>query len=58
MATIQFRIDEKTKKAVQKILKRIGLNMSSAIKVYFQQIIIHKGIPFRFVSKKWTRKKT
>ena len=50
MTTIQVRIDEKTKKQAQKILNDIGLDMSSAIKMYFKQITIKKGIPFRVVT--------
>lgn len=46
MATIQVRIDPKTKKEAQKVLDKVGLDMSSAIKVYFNQIVISQGIPF------------
>jgi DNA-damage-inducible protein J len=46
MATIQVRIDPKTKKEAQKVLDKVGLDMSSAIKVYFSQIVISQGIPF------------
>ncbi len=46
MATIQVRIDPKTKKAAQKVLDQVGMDMSSAIKVYFNQIVISQGIPF------------
>ena len=50
MAYIQVRIDDKTKKQVQKILGKLGLDMSSAIKIYFQQIIMKKGIPFTVIT--------
>lgn len=50
MATIQVRIDPKTKKAAQKVLDKVGLDMSSAIKVYFSQIVISQGIPFRILT--------
>ena len=46
MSTIQIRIDEKTKKSAKKILDKIGMDMSSAIKVFFRQIVITKSIPF------------
>lgn len=46
---IQIRIDDKTKKDAQKILDDLGLDLSSAIKVYLKQIIIHKGVPLRIV---------
>jgi len=50
MATIQLRIDESTKKAVKKTLDKIGLDLSSAIKIYLMQIVIKKGIPFPLVT--------
>lgn len=50
MTTIQIRIDEKTKKVAQKILNNLGFDMSSAVKAYFRQIILKKGIPFRIIT--------
>ncbi len=46
MTTIQIRTDEKTKKAVQKILKKLGLDLSTAINMYLAQIVKYQGIPF------------
>ena len=45
MTTIQLRIDEETKNSAKKILDKLGIDMSSAIKVYLKQIVIKKGIP-------------
>jgi DNA-damage-inducible protein J len=50
MSTIQIRIDPKTKIAAKKILDKLGLDMSSAIKVYLMQIIISEGIPFSLLT--------
>jgi DNA-damage-inducible protein J len=47
MSTLQVRIDKKTKKTAKKILDSIGLDMSSAVKIYFRQIVIVKGLPFQ-----------
>ena len=44
--TLQVRMNPKLKKDVQKILEAIGLDMSAAINVYFQQITVTRGIPF------------
>jgi len=44
--TIQVRSTSKNKKAVQKILAELGLDMSTAINLYLVQIILHGGIPF------------
>ena len=46
MSTIQIRIDETIKKNAQKVLEKIGLDMSSAIKLYLKQIALRKGVPF------------
>ncbi len=47
MSTLQVRIDEKTKKMAKKVLDRIGMDMSSAVKVFFRQIVITNGLPFQ-----------
>lgn len=44
--TLQVRIDSKMKKDVSKIFESLGLDMSSGIKMYFNQVLIKKGIPF------------
>ena len=46
MTTIQFRVDNQTKKNTKKILDDLGMDMSTAIKLYLRQIIRQKGIPF------------
>lgn len=51
MSQIQIRIDEKTKKEAQSVLENIGLDLSSAIKIYLKQIILFKAIPLKLVSK-------
>lgn len=50
MPTIQIRIDEKTKKSAKKVLDNIGMDMSSAVKVYLKQIVITQGIPFQMLT--------
>lgn len=46
MSTIQIRIDEKQKKAAKKVLDKLGIDISTAIRLYFGQIVQHKAIPF------------
>ena len=43
---IQIRIDAKTKRETKKILDNLGMDMSSAIKLFFRQIINAKNLPF------------
>lgn len=50
MSNIQIRIDEQEKKEVKKILEKIGLDMSSAIKLFLRQTKIRKGLPFLVLS--------
>lgn len=50
MNTIQVRVDEKTKQSAKKVLDGVGLDMSTAIKLYLKQITIQKGIPFSIVT--------
>jgi DNA-damage-inducible protein J len=46
MTTLNVRIDQKTKTAASKILSKVGLDMSSAVKVFLSQVITEGGLPF------------
>ena len=46
MTTLQIRIDEKIKKEAKLILEHLGLDMSSAIKIYLKQVVLTQSIPF------------
>lgn len=48
--TIQVRIDQKTKQSVAKIFESLGLDLSSGVKIYFQQVLRERGIPFPLVT--------
>jgi DNA-damage-inducible protein J len=50
MTTIQIRIDDETKISVKRILDELGLDMSTAIKMYLKQIVRNEGIPLDFVT--------
>lgn len=43
---LQIRIDTKTKREAQKILDNLGIDMSSAVKLFFRQIINARNLPF------------
>lgn len=47
MTTINIRIDEKLKKEAAKTLASLGMDTSSAIKMFLAQVVEHKGLPFR-----------
>jgi len=43
---IQIRIDAATKKEAKKIFDGLGIDISSAVKLFFRQVINAKNIPF------------
>ena len=48
--TIQFRTDPRTKKTAQKILEKLGMDLSTAMNIYLVQIIQKQGIPFAILT--------
>lgn len=46
-AIVTARIDSELKKEAEDILKKIGLNSSTAIGLFYNNVIINKGLPFR-----------
>ncbi|MBA4319843.1 MAG: hypothetical protein C0412_15705 [Flavobacterium sp.] len=56
MDQIQIRIDLKTKKQVKKILEELGLDISTAVKMLFKQIIHTGTLPFSPIQgKQWKK---
>lgn len=47
MSTVNVRIEEKTKKAASKVLADMGLDLSTGVKIFLNQVVIDKGLPFR-----------
>lgn len=45
-AEIRVRIEPEIKDQAEKILKTIGLNEAEAVRIYYRNIITHKGLPF------------
>lgn len=46
MPNIQIRINEKDKKEAMKIFEKIGLDMSSAVRLFIRQATIRKDLSF------------
>ncbi len=46
MTTLQIRIDEKTKRKAKETLESLGLDMSSGVKLFLEQVITTQSIPF------------
>jgi len=45
-ATIQVRLDKRTKDQAQKVFSMLDISMSEAIKLFLRQVAFHRGIPF------------
>lgn len=46
MTTLNIRIEEKAKADANKTLARLGLDMSSAVKLFLHQVVKEDGLPF------------
>lgn len=46
-AVVQVRIDETVKSQAVAILNNIGMDTSTAINVFFRQVIAENGLPFQ-----------
>ena len=44
-STIQIRVDAKTKREARKTLDELGLDMSSAVKMFLRNVITTQSIP-------------
>jgi DNA-damage-inducible protein J len=44
--TIRARIDSKLKAEAEGVLEKLGLNASEAIRLFYRQVAMQKGIPF------------
>ncbi len=51
MSTINIRIEEDLKLQAAKVLMKLGLDMSSAVKMFLQQVINTGTIPFQVKTK-------
>ena len=44
---LYIRMNPEKKEKAEAILKQLGLNSATAINMFYDQIILRKGIPFR-----------
>lgn len=45
-STVNVRVDPELKENVEHILDKLGLSNSEAIRLFYKQILHHKGLPF------------
>ncbi|MDP2704293.1 MAG: type II toxin-antitoxin system RelB/DinJ family antitoxin [bacterium] len=50
-STIQVRIDERTKRVAKKAFQEMGLDISSAVKLFLKNVVITQSIPFEVRTK-------
>ena len=43
---IHARIDSKLKWAAERVFTRMGLSTTEAIHLFFEQVVLHEGLPF------------
>ena len=46
MAVLQVRVDDDLKFQSNEILEEIGLDLSTAIRMFLKKVIMERGIPF------------
>jgi len=46
IATVRARIDPNLKEDAEKVLEKVGLSTSDAIRLFLEQVRLHRGIPF------------
>ena len=46
MALMQIRIDDETKKAADELFSALGLDVSTAVRMFIAASLEHEGIPF------------
>ena len=45
-AVVRARMDQKLKEDSETILRQLGLSSTEAIRMFFTQITLHRGLPF------------
>ncbi len=48
--TVQIRVDQKMKNEANKTFRKMGLDMSSGVKLFLAQVVRTKSIPFPVMS--------
>ena len=49
MAIVQFRVDDELKKEATSIFENLGLDLSSAMRMFLKRSVACKGIPFSMI---------
>jgi len=44
---LNIDVGETTKREASEVLEKMGLNMTTAVKMFLNQVVVDKGLPFR-----------
>ena len=47
MVQMAVDVDENVKQDIEKLYNRLGMNISTAVNIFFQQCLIEQGFPFQ-----------
>jgi len=47
MVQMAVNVDENVKHDIEKLYNRLGMNISTAVNIFFQQCLIEQGLPFQ-----------
>ena len=47
MVQMAVNVDENVKQDIEKLYSRLGMNISTAVNIFFQQCLIEQGLPFQ-----------
>jgi DNA-damage-inducible protein J len=57
-ATVRARIQPELKKRAERVFRRLGINPTQAITLFYRQVELRKGLPFDVVIPTRTTRKT
>ena len=52
MANINVRVDDELKKEAEEVLRELGIDFSTGIRIYLTKLVREQGIPFELSLKK------
>ena len=56
-SVLQVRVEESVRKEAEEIFHNLGLNLSSAVKLFLNRVIVEQGLPFKMTLEKQDLKK-
>ena len=47
ISNLQIRLDSKLRNEAQSVLNDLGMDVSTAVRIFLKQVVIERGLPFR-----------